>query len=63
MNTRTAVFTLGQIFLFSVEGKTDEEIFNKALPKIEEFKDNGENVYMYVNNIIERVWNYKSIAA
>lgn len=60
---RTAVFTLGQIFKFSVEGKSDEEIYTKALPMVEELKDQGENVYMYVNNIIERIWNYKSIAA
>ena len=60
---KTAVFTLGQIFLFSVEGKTDEEIFNKALPKVEELQSKGEDVIMYVNNIVERVWNYKSIAA
>jgi len=63
MYSRTAVFTLGEKFLFSVEGKTDQEIFEKALPKVEELQHSGEDVIMYVNNIIERVWNYKSIAA
>ena len=58
-----AVFTLGQIFKFSVEGKSDEEIYKKALPMVEELKGLGEDVYMYVNNNIERIWNYKSIAA
>lgn len=60
---KTAVFVLGEKFLFSVEGKTDEEIFNKALPKVEELQKLGEDVIMYVNNIIERVWKYKNIAA
>lgn len=60
---KTAVFTLGKIFLFSVEGKSDEEIFTKALPMVEELQGQGEDVIMYVNNTIERIWNYKSIAA
>lgn len=58
-----AVFTLGQIFKFSIEGKSDEEIFMKALPMVEELQGQGEDVIMYVNNNIERIWKYKSIAA
>jgi len=60
---KTGVFCLGQIFKFSVEGKSDEEIYTKALPMVEELKGLGEDVIMYVNNNIERIWNYKSIAA
>jgi len=58
-----AVFTLGQIFKFSVEGKSDEEIYMKALPMVEELQNQGEDVYMYVNNNIERIWKYKKEAA
>ena len=60
---KTAVFVLGEKFLFSVEGKTDQEIFEKALPMVEKLQGQGEDVIMYVNNTIERIWNYKSIAA
>lgn len=59
---KTAVFTLGKMFLFSVEGKNDEEIFNKALPIVEEMRSNStDDIYMYVNNTIERIWQYKSM--
>jgi hypothetical protein len=58
----TAVFTLGREFKFSVEGKSDEEIYRIALPLVEQMKHNEwNNVYMYVNNTIERIWNYKII--